>query len=82
MIEVNLKFLPLCVGVMYILPLLLANHKAARLGIPSQLWRLVDCMIQRGALQSAEVASNLFPPVEASTGLDALLDEETHIVLR
>lgn len=39
-------------------------------------------MVQGGGLQTAEAASDLFPPVEAGVAPDAPLDDNTSTVLR
>ncbi|CAM9113698.1 unnamed protein product [Ectocarpus sp. 13 AM-2016] len=61
-----------------------ARHgsQAARLGIPVELWRLVDSVIGSGALQTAEGAAELFPPVETAMPPDVPLDDQTAAVLR
>lgn len=56
--------------------------KAARLGIPPQLWRLVDAIVRTGVLQSPEAACDLFVPVEPIISPDAPLDADTDMVLR
>lgn len=56
--------------------------QAERLGIPAELWRLVDSVIQGGALQTAEGAAELFPSMEVDMPSDIPLDDETAAVLR
>lgn len=59
-----------------------ASSQAVRLGIPVELWRLVDALIRAGALKSPESAAELFPPVEIAPPPDTPLDDETAAVLR
>eukprot|EP00903_Cladosiphon_okamuranus_P010739 g10150.t1 len=61
-----------------------ARHgsQAARLGIPTEVWRLVDSVVEGGALQTAEGAAELFPPAEVPMPSDIPLDDDTAAVLR
>lgn len=65
-----------------LLPSTPVGLQAARLGIPLELWRLVDSVIKRGALQAPEEAVNLFPPGEVLPPPDVPLDDQTTAVLR
>ena len=67
---------------MYLIPLFNCFVQAARLGIPAEVWRLVDSVVEGGALQTAERAAELFPPVEVAMPSDVPLDDETAVVLR
>lgn len=56
--------------------------QAGRLGIPAELWRLVDAVKRGGGLNTPERAAELFPPVEIAMPSDIPLDEQTAAILR
>lgn len=80
--SLNSKTLVLFCFVLFIVNHLVFVLQAARLGVPAEVWRLVDSVVEGGALQTAEGAAELFPPVEVSMPSDIPLDDDTAAVLR